>query len=367
MLTRLEIDNFRCFEGFVWEQIRKKQLILGANGCGKSSMIDALMNLRRFVAGDRVEELFPLAERTKWMKQPNQTFSLHAEINCVPYCYTLIVGALGSPARPMVQSEKLDCGNGRLLVDFELGKVTIHPPGISYELKGNRSVISSLNDNDHTGLAVRFAEWMETVRVFQLNPFTMDSRSEKEDWDPKVDLSNFANWYRWLNRRPDLEGQKAQLSKSLRETFEGFDSLDLKDVGKDVKLLDARFRREDGNLMEYGFEELSEGQRCLTCLYTILHLLVAEGGTVIIDEPENFVSLREMQPWLMTADDVVDDAPGQLILMSHHPELIDQWAPPYGVRFLRDGAGPIHVKAWTGVPDSSLSAAELVARGWEDD
>jgi recombinational DNA repair ATPase RecF len=56
MLTRLEIDNFRCFEGFVWKPA-PKQLILGANGCGKSSMMDALTNWRRFVAGDaKLEE-----------------------------------------------------------------------------------------------------------------------------------------------------------------------------------------------------------------------------------------------------------------------------------------------------------------------
>jgi hypothetical protein len=92
-----------------------------------------------------------------------------------------------------------------------------------------------------------------------------------------------------------------------------------------------------------------------------------DGGTVVIDEPENFVSLRQIQPWLTVAEDIVEDAHGQLILISHHPEFIDQWAPPFGVRFVRDSAGPVQVKSWTGDPGSRLSAAELVARGWDDD
>src|ERR1035438_8231016 len=50
---------------------------------------------------------------------------------------------------------------------------------------------------------------------------------------------------------------------------------------------------------QFRFNELSEGQRCLICLYAILHFVLAKGHTAILDEPDNFVSLREIQPWLM--------------------------------------------------------------------
>lgn len=370
MLTRLEIDNFRCFEGFVWEPTRK-QLILGANGCGKSSMMDALTNLRRFVAGDaKVEELFPLRERTKWLDRAEQRFSLHADIDGVLYCYRLVIGKAGDPSKPVVLSESLDCGNGALRVGFEKGQVTISLPEIavtsSYELRANRSVISSLNDDEHTALAIRFALWLDEMLVIRLNPFGMDGRSDGWDLAAKVDLSNFAGWYRWL-RVGGKPIREAELFKSLGETLQGFHSIVLQDAAKGIELLNARFARKDGSSVEYGFEELSEGQRCLICLYTVLHFVVADGRTVVIDEPENFVTLREIQPWLTTAEGIVEDAHGQLILMSHHPEFIDQWAPPYGVRFVRDDSGPVRVKPWTGDPGSRLSAAELVARGWDDD
>src|SRR5580698_11246570 len=125
MLTRLEIDNFRCFEGFVWEPARK-QLILGANGCGKSSMMDALTNLRRFVAGDaRDEELFPLRERTRWLNRSEQKFCLQAKIDGQPYIYLLVVGTLADSARPVVELEILDCADGKLQVSVSAGKVLI--------------------------------------------------------------------------------------------------------------------------------------------------------------------------------------------------------------------------------------------------
>src|ERR1700677_582112 len=130
MLTRLEIDNFRCFEGFVWEPARK-QLILGANGCGKSSMMDLLSNLRRFVAGDaKVDELFPLRERTRWLNQLEQKFSVQATIDNTAYTYTLVIGAAGDPPKPIVTLETLSCGDANELVKFERGFVAINRSGL---------------------------------------------------------------------------------------------------------------------------------------------------------------------------------------------------------------------------------------------
>jgi predicted ATPase len=367
MLTRLEIDNFRCFEGFVWEPARK-QLILGANGCGKSSMMDALTNLRRFVAGDaKVDELFPLRERTKWLDRAEQRFGLHAEIDKVMYCYRLVVGVAGDPSKPVVRSETLDCNNGAFRVSFEQGKVTLcHPdPGVSYELNGSRSAISSLGETEAAAVAIRFRRWMNTVYCFRLNPLEMESRAVGEDAEPKLDLSNFAAWYRSLYRsHPERAGA---FLESLKETLDGFDSIVLEDAGDGASQLSVLFERNGEKPASFQFDELSDGQRCLICLYAIVHFPMLDGRTVVIDEPESFVSLREIQPWHMTASDAADDSHAQLILISHHPELLDQWAPPHGVRFLRDGAGPIQVKPWIGDPGSLLSAAGLIARGWDDD
>jgi predicted ATPase len=192
----------------------------------------------------------------------------------------------------------------------------------------------------------------------------MVARTEAEESRPASSLSNFAGWYRHVSQ---LHPERAQgFFEGLRESMDGFNALHLDNAGEDVKVLVAEFNGDAG-AVRFRFDKLSEGHRCLICLYAVLHFIVAGGGTVVIDEPENFISLREIQPWLMTASSMVVDSHGQLILMSHHPELIDQWAPRHGVRFLRDGAGPVQVKPWVGDPESSLSAAELVARGWDDD
>jgi AAA15 family ATPase/GTPase len=48
MLTRIYIDNFKCFVNFEYKPAQR-QLILGSNGAGKSSLLDALLFLRRIV------------------------------------------------------------------------------------------------------------------------------------------------------------------------------------------------------------------------------------------------------------------------------------------------------------------------------
>ena len=93
--------------------------------------------------------------------------------------------------------------------------------------------------------------------------------------------------------------------------------------------------------------------------------MLAKGYTVILDEPDNFVSLRELQPWLIAVSDVVEEGHGQILVISHHPEFITQWAPRSGVQFVRDRMGPVRVEEFRGDPESVLAPSEVIARGWE--
>jgi predicted ATPase len=185
-----------------------------------------------------------------------------------------------------------------------------------------------------------------------------------EDPEPQPDLSNIASWYRRLVQEDP--GQNAALTSSLHAVINDFAFLRFDPAGKS-RLLMAEFVDGRGKSQRFGFEELSEGQRCLICLYAILHFELRDGATVIIDEPDNFVSLREIQPWLMEATESVEDGRGQLLLISHHPEILNQWAPEYGVRFVRDGIGPVRIEEFHGDPESILTPAEIVARGWENE
>ena len=96
----------------------------------------------------------------------------------------------------------------------------------------------------------------------------------------------------------------------------------------------------------------------------MLYFQLQAGRTVFIDEPDNFVALKEIQPWLLSATDAVDGGSGQLVIISHHPEIFNQWAVSHGIVAERDGCGPVRIRSLSPTSGSGLSPAEAIARGW---
>ena len=134
-----------------------------------------------------------------------------------------------------------------------------------------------------------------------------------------------------------------------------------------VKQLEAEVRAGEagkGRIFQYGFDELSDGQKCLVGLYTLLHYSLSNGATICIDEPDNFVGLAEIQPWLSKLRDM-QEAGSQVLLASHHPELLNELATREGVVLDRVDGRQTLVRPWAPPNDSTLTPAEIVARGWE--
>jgi len=124
-------------------------------------------------------------------------------------------------------------------------------------------------------------------------------------------------------------------------------------------------RSPNGKTVDLPFSDLSEGQRTLIALYVLLHCAVGEDRTLLIDEPDNFIALAEIQPWLMKLLDRVDERNAQVILVSHHPELLDQLADQGGVLLDRPDGRETRVLPFEPPEDSGLKASEIIARGWE--
>jgi predicted ATPase len=365
MLVRLYIDNFRCFVNFELKPERK-QLIVGTNGSGKSSLLDALLLMRQFATkGDTFDDFFVLSQRTRWLNQPHITCELEAALDGGSYVYRLVIEPWGDYSKPRVASETVHF-NGKPIFEFVSGEVHLYDDlfehKVTYDFDWNRSALATIIPRHDNHVLTRFKWWVANLYCFRINPYAMTARAESEQFYPNVDLSNMAAWYRHLVQADPK--QNAELLTDLRESIDGFRFLQLDPAGENIRLLAAEFDNS-GKPNRFYFHELSDGQRCLICLYTVLQFLLTKGSTVIVDEPENFISLREIQPWLMAVADTVDGGIGQALLISHHPEVINQWAPDSGVQLVRDNNGPVRTARFTEDPDLCLSPSELIARGWQ--
>ena len=372
MIKRLYIDNFKCLVNFEYEPA-PLQLIFGDNGSGKTTTFEVLERLRDFlVFGYTTERQFPTSALTAWQARPEQTFEMEIAGNGGKYSYHLIIEHDRVNSKCRVKQEELRFDGKTLYVfdghdahlfsdDFSEGPVFPHD--------WSKSAIASIPERHDNQRLSWFRQRMRRFYILAINPLGMDNVSIAEQATPDTRLRGFASWYRHLTQEsPEAMGD---LFNSLREVIDGFSGLKLTSEGETARLLRVVFKSADVNESRdteftLTFNELSEGQRSLIALFTIVHFAVRPDFTICIDEPDNFVALRELQPWLLELSDRIVEKSGQCLLISHHPELINHLAVEHGARFSRSGLGPVRVKPFAWSKDDGITPSEAVARGWED-
>jgi predicted ATPase len=368
MLERLYVDNFRCLVNFEC-RFGPKQLILGPNGGGKTTLLHVLGMLRDFCFhGAPPDNLFLGASKTRWQDVPEQTFELDVSGNEGLYTFRLVLDSWGQPTRPRVVNEEVFF-SGKPIFRFSHGEVHLfndrHEEKVKYPFDWFRSALATIVERPENTKLSWFKRWLGGLLLVMPDPHQMSSLADKEALAPTVNLSNFAAWYRHLR----LESGDQELGLDLREAIPGFVSMDLKDAGLGNRFLLTTFSAGGPNTSNLTypqfFYELSDGQRVLIGLYTVLHFALKPGACVLFDEPDNFIALREIQPWLEKTLERVEDRDAQVVVISHHPELLNRLALPGGLLLDRPDGRHTRVSPFSDPAQTGLSPAELVARGWE--
>jgi energy-coupling factor transporter ATP-binding protein EcfA2 len=371
MLERLYVDNFRCLVNFEC-RFGAKHLILGPNGGGKTTLFQVLATLRDFsVNGVSPDTLFLGTTKTRWQDVSEQTFELDVSGNGGSYTFRLVVDLWGGPtfARPRVVKEEV-LFSGKPIFRFAQGEVHLfndqHEEKVRYPFDWFRSALATIMERPENTKLTWFKCWLGSLLLIAPDPHQMSPLAENEVRAPLPNLGNFAAWYRHLR----LEAGDHELLCDLREAIPGFDRMDFSDVGMGKKFLLTTFSMDHNSdqapqRYSQGFNELSDGQRVLVGLYAVLHFGLRGGRCVLFDEPDNFIALREIQPWLEKVLDRVEDGMGQVLIISHHPELLNRLALPAGIVLDRPGGRHTRVSDFSDPAQTGLSPAELVARGWE--
>ena len=199
--------------------------------------------------------------------------------------------------------------------------------------------------------------------VLRPRPRGVEKESKGESGHPDLYLGNLTSWYRSLSQEQDWTDA---LRDSLRDVWPDFKSFRLVEVGLNTKALQLRF--EGSNGPDSGvlfFDQLADGEKALVGLYMVRAALATGASqTVLMDEPDNYVGLPELQPWVLSLRELLDEN-HQAILVSHHPEILSNAGEGFGRYLWRDNhrsptrIGPLKVPA-------GLTPGEAVARGWVD-
>lgn len=367
LFTRIYIDNFRCFQNFELRPARIT-LLLGKNGSGKSSIFEAVAGIvDLIVQGAAVDEVFEPNSRTRWDARAEQRFELDIQGAHGLYRYVLVVQHDTEANRGVVHEETVTL-DGRKLYGYASGAVSLHhndgASSNTFPFGGRRSFLAQMTDRPETKDLQWFLDYLRGTWLLRLDAGSIDGESAEEVETLRRDGRNFASWYRHLTQEHPEKLQA--LWATLREVVTGFSALKLVSAGGrgKVRALIAQLSL-NGTSYEVGFEELSDGQRALIVLYTLLEGVEAKRSSLLLDEPEAHVGLSEVQPWLVALDAGWADA-GQAFIISHHPEAIDFLAAGQAFYLSRPGGGPVRVKLADFDRDSGLPASKQLARGYLD-
>jgi len=371
MLKRLYVDNFRSLVKFAFEP-GQLCLLVGDNGSGKTTVFEVLELVRRFLLeGATVDELFESRTLTRWREDRAQCVQLTIEDGNDVFDYRLEIVHPDEVGQLHVVRETLHHGGNPLfLSDSGTGKVKLcrdsGEESLPVSLLGwypSRSMVGSIDPRPEEPRLKQFRRLIGRLVLARIAPSQMKGRTDGEALHPSPDFSNFADWYRHVSQDPaDWQGD---LFRDLGQVIQGFAQLRLVEFPENVRDLRVELTTQ-GKEKDYTFAELSDGQRALIALYALLHCSVSQGALLLLDEPDNFVALSEIQPWLVALADKVRDEGGQALVVSHHPEIIDYLASADALVFARDDGGSTTVRPLRFDASSGVKASVALARGWID-
>ena len=365
MLQRLYVDNYKCLVNFELP-LEELTLLLGVNGAGKTAVLDIVSALRRIlIDGVQVthEDVFPTSSLTRWQARDLQVFEYRALLAETVFDYRLEVEHERPSRRARIVLERL-IGDGGPLFECRLGEVQMyrddHSEGPKFKVDWSESTLGRIAAGDDNRLVTRFLDFVRGILVCGLEPTRFVTESLNESQVLERQGGNFVDWYRHhVLEHTELT---VHLGRVLREVLTGFRDIRLERVGTEARALVTRFA-EAGADYPLRFGELSEGQRALVVLYGLIHLTKGQGQILFLDEPDNYVALAEIQPWLMELSDV---SLPQVVLCSHHPELIDYLGGDRGLLMTREKSGVVTVRRPdTAGLEAGMKLSESVARGWE--
>lgn len=344
MLKEIYIDNFRRFINQRIE-FSETMLIKGKNGTGKTTLIDLIQRLKRFIVNNNstghVGELFMAEDIPRWQTgdygQITTHFELKIQTDSNEYIYKLKIQLNLKDQKVRIYSEQLLIDNAVLYIS-DLNNDSVH-----VTTDDNRNFLYGF-DWHHSGLltAARVSKKIRDflyeiehhLYVFILEPDRNLAEDVQSDSLAPSGF-NFGRWYSNMLTR-DIEAA-SEVLKSYREFLPNCTRTFIDKTNE----FTIEEKAEADKNFDIHFSELSTGQKKL-CIYYAIFRLLPPGSTFIFDEFENHLSSDELQPLYDMIQTQQDERNYQVILMSHHYKTIN-WYHESSLEFSLSGQSA-HIK-----------------------
>ena len=359
MIRRLYLDGYKAFVNHTIE-FDRLVFLAGGNGTGKSGHFDAVEAVRNLVVeGKPVAECFPPSCFSQFSKplggeNAKIVVEMDLEVLSLRLTYRIVVERL--PSGVEVVSELLKSSH-ETFYEYEAGVAKIgsfRKSPTELTISSQRSGLPMFSMEKTGGGRGLFLAELTYVYLLRLNPWTFIDGSSPASAYMKRDGSNLARW---------LANQMADFTKAAKIVDRWTRALGVP--------VNPRFvNSPEGNVFElelrYGGEtqtarlsDLSEGQRCLLAIHALLADVETSGGTLLLDEPDNFLSYAEVQGLIGEIQNASLQEGAQIVVASHNPALMRELGGVYGVRFYRDRANG-HVRYTDLAKESAGIDADLV-------
>ncbi|MCG9895941.1 MAG: ATP-binding protein [Fimbriimonadaceae bacterium] len=310
-------------------------LVIGGNGAGKSFVIRTLSLLQGYLLGTLpIERLDLHRRRTRWLESVSVSFQICLQDGEEEFWHEIEFELAEDGRKARISRESLRVDD-RILFERGQEKIQLHrddgTPGGTAFADWTQSAVSLITPKPVNRNLQRFRELLGKIVAVKPDPtlFADSPEADAELWD--LEMGNFMSCYR---HRVASSDWVPHFTSPLHEAWPDFLRLRFFQIG-DRRVGEADFQdagapthpisyRIGGSRDRNIESELSDGQRQMMLLAALIADLQSRGAFVFIDEPESYLALGEIQYWWESLLSAKDKGRGQIVAVSHHPELAAQ-------------------------------------------
>lgn len=318
MLKRIYVHNYKAFQNFELKfDDFGSSLFLGKNGSGKSSLVEVFKIFQKI--GENTAQLSELIHKDDFnIIQPHIPIKLELEVEICneTIIYELLLEFPQNFDICRVKEEKLIVNNIDIL-NRSLGDVF-------YKTKDNKEIADFFLDWHMLALPIfnprkqeldsvnKFKEWLSNIVILSPIPDNMTQRIDGNANKPDSNAENISSWITTLFSKKPRSYQ--YIDEFLKPIFP-----DLEEISTEDKELRFIFKTENKQVI-FKLSQLSSGERIFVLWSAILaSVKLGQISLCVWDEPENYVSIIEIQQYFMTLHHNFYKT-AQFIATTHNPE-----------------------------------------------